>query len=126
MKQHLAHQWQDLSTMQLINWPYVEVKFCIQDIYFVRRQATSFERHLNFQLNEQCKNANHSVIESAERVCTHSCFTNKFIEEYFKEYISSLKGKVSLFLLCFLFYCLLLYLVFYGCRKYAFVKMVLF
>lgn len=96
MKQHLAHQWQDLTTMQLINWPYVEVKFCTQDIYFVRRQASSFERHLNFQPDELNKNVIHPIIDAAERVCSHSCYSNKFIEEYFKEYLSCLRGKVGL------------------------------
>ncbi|RZC32460.1 uncharacterized protein BDFB_009489, partial [Asbolus verrucosus] len=94
MKQHLGASWRDLSTIQLVNWPHVEVSFRTQDLCFVRRQATEFVRYLNF-LPHECRKTNHSIIEHVETLRNYDrqkvCYTYRFLQEYIQEYVQALK-----------------------------------
>lgn len=88
MKQHVAGAWKDLTTVQLINWPFVEVRFSTEDICFVRKQVTEYERYLNFQIHE-CE-IKDTVIEYVDSLKKKTCYAYNFLEEYFKEYTNCL------------------------------------
>ncbi|KAH0808368.1 hypothetical protein GEV33_014423 [Tenebrio molitor] len=93
MKQHLASDWQDLSTTQLLNWPHVQVMFRTEDICFTRRQATEYVRYLNFKPHESNK-SNQSIIEDVHHrpICGRptKCYSYTFLKEYFQVYMEAL------------------------------------
>jgi hypothetical protein len=93
MKQHLASDWQDLSTTQLLNWPHVQVMFRTEDICFTRRQATEYVRYLNFEPHESNK-SNQSIIEDVHHRPIYGrptkCYSYTFLKEYFKVYMEAL------------------------------------
>ena len=90
MKQHLGVKWLDLSPVQLVNWPHIEITFRTQDIYFVRRQATEFVRYLNFLPHETNKHSD-SIIEHAEAYGHQECYSYDFLEKYVRVYLEALK-----------------------------------
>lgn len=89
MKQHVSAAWKNLTTAQLINWPFVEVRFSTEDVCFVRKQVTEYERYLNFHVLE-CETKD-TVIDYVDSLNKKTCYTYNFLEEYFKEYKNSLR-----------------------------------
>jgi hypothetical protein len=92
MQHHLASDWQDLSTTQLLNWPHVELTFRTKDICFVRLQATEFIRYLSFEAHDSNK-SNQSIIEDVQEtqpIYERKCYSYTFLDEYFKVYMEAL------------------------------------
>ncbi|CAH1378459.1 unnamed protein product [Tenebrio molitor] len=92
MQHHLASDWQDLSTTQLLNWPHVELTFRTKDICFVRLQATEFTRYLSFEAHDSNK-SNQSIIEDVQEtqpIYKRKCYSYTFLKEYFKVYMEAL------------------------------------
>lgn len=104
MKQHLGSKWKTLSTVQLLNWPYVQVIFRSYDLHFTRTQCMETTRYLNLSTHE-CKKVDETVVDRLESGLpdTVACYTYKFLHAYVTEYIDALKAIKKVGYVCFFF-----------------------
>lgn len=95
MKQHTDSPWQELTTVQLLNWPHVEVIFRTDDICFIRRQASDYVRYLNMLANDTTR-CQDNYIEHVETLRgfgqRRMCFSHQYLKDYCVEYLEALKS----------------------------------
>ncbi|CAH1998046.1 unnamed protein product [Acanthoscelides obtectus] len=93
IKKHPPLKWPDIHLRDLVNWPYVTVKFISPEFSFERKNCGTFQRYLAFA-NMQFPSFKQDYIEEVSIIDENSprfCYTAKLLGKYVTEYINVLE-----------------------------------
>nr|CAH7758058.1 unnamed protein product [Callosobruchus chinensis] len=93
IKTHPALKWPEITMRDLVNWPFVTVKFRSREFCFERKNCGTFQRCISFA-NMQFSPFKQDYIEEVSVIDERAprfCYTAKLLGRYVAEYINILE-----------------------------------